>query len=518
VKTPKWDTGAQMLVPPVPMNSGKLLTGKLPNHLHLHLDHGVECNSSNKWVTAMNILSSPTPTVPSMMVTRVWLIVPLKDLILPIGVSHPDTAIVNTTPWVTSAMTSELLTHTNSGWQCLMTATGTVIAVLKMNKQTTTTLSMAMLTSNNMVTAMTPLNSPTLTVPSISLTDAQWTALTKDHSLSTGPSHLDTAIASTWKWELIATISVLKTTMNSGELPHGISLISLLPLLHLLTMVMPPSNKWETAMIPLNSPTPTVNSIPVKLAFLIALPKVASLPTGPSNQDGAIANIWKWDNGAMMSVPLTIMNSGKHSPGISKLLKKLPSSMAGLHSNNMEIAMTLQNSPTLTVPSPLEMNASWTALFKILMLPTGQSAQVTVTVNTWRWDHGAMTLVPLTLMNFGKHLTGTLTSLLLPSHHLMVGLASNNMVTAMTPPNSLTPTDNSNLDMTASWTVLPKDLMLPTMLWNRDTATVSTWQWEPGAMILVPLITMNSGKLLTGGLLNHPLPSHHLMDGLPSNN
>jgi len=170
VKTPKWDTGVLILVQLELMNSGKHLTGILPNHLHLRLAHpGMDLSSSNNLVIAMNILSLPTPTAPSKVVVIVLLIAPFRDLTWLTGLSLPDTAIVNTTPWVTSVMTSEMLMHTNFGKLSVMIATTTVNVENKTNLTHTTILMtlMDMLTSSKWVTAMTPLNLPTPTVPSI---------------------------------------------------------------------------------------------------------------------------------------------------------------------------------------------------------------------------------------------------------------------------------------------------------------------------------------------------------------
>jgi len=243
------------------------------------------------------------------------------------------------------------------------------------------------------------------------------------------------------------------------------------------------------------------------------------LPTGLGNGDPATVNIWKWDPGAMILVPLKPMNSGKLLTGRCHN-HLLPShhSMDGLPSNNTEIAMTPLNSPTPTESSVMVTHALWTVPLRDLTSLTGPSPVDIATASTWKWEHGAILLDLRTTMNSGKPLIGGHLSHLLLSHHSMVGLPSNNMVIVTTPLNSPTPTVPSALDMTASWTALLKDLMLPTGLGNMETVTVSTWQWEPGAMILDLLEPMNSGKPLTGGLLNHLLLSQHSMDGLNSNN
>jgi len=107
------------------------------------------------------------------------------------------------------------------------------------------------LLSNNMVTAMTTLNSQTPTVPLMMVLLALKTVLIKVHTLPTGQSAEDTAIVNTPLWVTGAMKSDLLNTTNSGPGWEKQKL-------HQHLMVGLPSNNTETVMTLLNLQTLTV--------------------------------------------------------------------------------------------------------------------------------------------------------------------------------------------------------------------------------------------------------------------
>lgn len=200
--TPTWDTGATTTELRAPTSSGRHATTLL---LAL-LETPTSLPPSNRTVTVttpLNLEMAPASQV-ALLACRIAL---LKALTWLTGPPQVVAAGVSTPRWATGVTTKEPTAPTNFGKHVILRPPALHLLPL-----------VEPLTCNEWVTATIPLSSLTLTVLSIPVLPACWTALLRDLPSPTGLSQADIAGVRTYPQATSVLTMALKHPTSSGKL------------------------------------------------------------------------------------------------------------------------------------------------------------------------------------------------------------------------------------------------------------------------------------------------------------